>query len=706
MGLRNRTKVRLAMVGLAVATLAVYANSFRGPFVFDDLLSIPQNSTIHGLASALKPPSGGETVTGRPILNLSFALNYAISGEQVWSYHAVNWLIHALAGLTLFGIVRRTVRGEGAFFCAVAAALLWLVHPLQTESVTYIVQRAESLMGLFYLFTLYAFVRGAEAPAARGERGGVWFALSVGACLAGMGTKEVMVSAPVIVLLYDRTFLAGSFREAWRRRGPVHGALLLTWIPLAMWVAGAPNRGGTSGWGVGVGFGQYWATQFQAVMHYLWLAVWPRTLIADYGVRWVRSAGEVVPYALGVGVILVVTVGLIFWRTGKGEARVESGTAGVGALGYRANGCWGLGFLGVWFFAILAPTSLVPGMRQTLAEHRMYLALAPVVVLVVLAVWRWLGRRGVWVVAAAAIGLGCATFQRNDVYRSEMALWRDTVTKRPGNAAAHNNYGNVLSAQGQPTDALAQYEEALKIDPQYVDAWADEGNALVKLERPAEAIPRYEAALQIKPNLADVETGLGNAYAAAGRDPEAAEHYGSALRIDPNYTDAGNDLGLSLMRMGHPREAEGAFEAILRLKPLSPDVENNLGNALLATGDNSGAILHFQRALKMRPDFAPAHNNLGNAFRAADRQTEAIGEYEAAIKLLPYDAGIQNNLGISLLMAGRASEAIDRFEQVLRMNPNDGQVHRNLAIALASVGRNDEAEEQDAAAKRLGVEGP
>ena len=193
-----------------------------------------------------------------------------------------NLAIHYLAGLALFGIVRRTLarrKDPAAALIAFSAALVWALHPLQTESVTYIIQRAESLMGLFYLVTLYCFIRGAEADG----RQRPWFALCVAACLLGMATKEVMVSAPLIVLLYDRTFVAGSFREAWRRRWGLHAALAATWLPLAGLVAGAGwDRSGTSGFNSDVTPWAYWLTQFEAVTRYLWLSVWQKRTACLY----------------------------------------------------------------------------------------------------------------------------------------------------------------------------------------------------------------------------------------------------------------------------------------------------------------------------------------------------------------------------------------------------------------------------------------
>ena len=383
---------------IVAATIAAYHNSFSVPFVFDDGPAIVENSTLRHLWppwTALSPPHGqGLTVEGRPLLNFSLALNYAIGGTSSQGYHVVNLIIHALAALTLFGLVRRTLsalNSQLSTSVALATALLWAVHPLQTESVTYVVQRTESLMGLLYLLTLYAFVRG-------------WFAVSLAACLLGMATKEVMVSAPLMVLLYDRTFVAGSFRAAWRQRGKFHLGLASTWIVLGLLVLGAGNRGGTIGASAGVTWWQYAMCQSRAVIHYLQLALWPDPLIFDYGPDFVMLR-EIAPYALLFGALLALTA-FALWRRPA------------------------LGFLGAWFFVILAPTSsVVGGTRQMLAEHRMYLSLAAVVVLVVLGAHTWLGRRAGWWFAALAVALGTTTIRRNHDYRSELALYTDTVAK-------------------------------------------------------------------------------------------------------------------------------------------------------------------------------------------------------------------------------------------------------------------------------------
>lgn len=228
----SRARIALAGGVLALAALAVYANSLACPFVFDDQPTIVSNPSIRHLwplRDVLWPPASGGGAAGRPLLNLALALNYAAGGLDVRGYHAVDVLLHALVALVLFGVVRRTLEfgscrsllaGESAgesrassllhseaLLPAFTAALLWAVHPLLTESVVLAVNRAELLAALFYLLTLYGFIRGVASRTTSGR----WLAVSVGACLLGMASKEWMVSAPLLVLLYDRTFVAGSF---------------------------------------------------------------------------------------------------------------------------------------------------------------------------------------------------------------------------------------------------------------------------------------------------------------------------------------------------------------------------------------------------------------------------------------------------------------------------------------------------------------
>jgi tetratricopeptide (TPR) repeat protein len=704
-----------------LAALVAYQNSFSGVFVFDDQWSITENLTIRHLWPvwrALWPPAdSGLTVSGRPVLNFSLAVNFAISGKNVWSYHALNLGIHVFAGLALFGVVRRTLAGTaGAQAClprrsqpasrqsdatllALAIALLWTLHPLQTESVTYVIQRSESLMGLCYLLTLYCFIRGIECLQSRDNRAGapaalqgichltddivsrrsgrIWFALSVMACLLGMGCKEVMVTAPLMVLLYDRTFVAGSFRSAWKQRPELYLWLAATWIPLGGLVASTGgNRGGTSGVVVGVSPWAYWLTQFEAIPRYLGLSFWPHPLVFDYGTFWFPGIGAVIPEAVIVLVLVTMTaVALRRWPAA--------------------------GFLGCWFFAILGPTSLTPGTIQMIVEHRMYLPLAAVVMLAVMTMHRWLGRYAIAASAAIALAFAWLTVTRNRDYRSELALWDATVAQRPRNARAQSNLGRALFAQDRTSEAIRHYEAALHLDPKAVEAHYNLGLAQVQRGRMAEAAAQFAEAIRYEPRLPHAHFELGLTLMQLGRIPEAMAQFSETLTLKPDAAEAHCNLGICLAEAGRFPEAVAHYEDALRLDPNHAEAECNLAAALFRLSRIPEAIRHAERSLVIKPDQDQAHFNLGLIMAATGRRPEAAAHYEAALKLKPGNAVAQLNLGITLAQMGRSAEALPHLEQAARLQPDLAETHCNLGICLAVTGRLPEAVEQYEQALRL-----
>jgi len=649
--MESRARI-LWMAGLIVlAAIAAYANSFSGAFVYDDVDAILANPTLRHFSTAFAPPEGA-TVSGRPVLNFSLALSHALSGQSTWGFHGLNLLIHALAGLTLFGIVRRTLglrglrritgRVDSCVSIAFAVALLWAVHPLQTESVTYIVQRAESLAGLFYLLTLYCFIRGDE------RKGRIWYALSVASCLLGMATKEVMVTAPVIVFLFDRTFISGSFREAWRRHRLPHLALASTWALLGrLIVTTGGNRGGTVGFGIGVHWWEYALTQFQAITRYLELCVWPSPLSFNYGTFWVRGAGEVLPYAIFVLALAAATVIALVRRPA-------------------------LGFLGAWFFVILAPTSsIIPGSTEMIVEHRMYLPLAAVVVLVLIALSQAVSRVPFLAVCGACAALCCAlTARRNQDYRSGEALWRDTVSKHSGNPYAHINLGGALFEGGKFAEAQTEAEAAIRLQPELAEAHVNLGNSLLAAGKTQESMAEYTRAVELKPTYAIAHLGMGNAWYQMQRYSEAADQYSEAASLKPGYAVAQCSWGNALAHEGRLEEAILRFKAALRLDPGYADASVNLAGALTQAGRLGDAIAQYQETLRIKPDYAEAHYALGLALNQSSRLPEAIAHFERAVELKPSYAEAHYNLGLILRAMGHTQEAAAHFAIARQLRPD------------------------------------
>ena len=469
--------VHRVALGLALLTALAYLDSFAGLYLFDDGGAIIDNPTIRHFSTALAPIPNGTPVSGRPLVNLTFALNYAISALAVWSYHSLNLAIHLLAALALFGLVRRTLLlpdidprfRAAALEIAATVAALWAVHPLQTEAVSYLSQRAEALMGLFYLLTLYAFARSVE-NAPNPTR---WRVLAVVACLAGMASKEVMVSAPLMVLLHDRTFCAGSFTSALRRRTGFYLALAATWLLLIAEMIQVGSRGGAVGPGLKIDSWHYALTSCHAIALYLGLVFWPHPLIFDYGTTTAASLRAVAPEAVLVLALVVLTIVLITKRSA-------------------------FGFIGAWFFAILAPSSsIVPLAKQTIAEHRMYLPLAAVILLVVLAVHAVCGRARLAVLLA--LPLFVLTLSRNAEYVNGLTIWSSSVAHYPDNPRAHINLGDAYVNAGQPQLGAAQFRLALQLDPRLPEAHNNLGVVEAGLGETAAARADYLAALRLAP---------------------------------------------------------------------------------------------------------------------------------------------------------------------------------------------------------------
>ena len=669
---RSRAWVLASAAVLVAAGALAYRHSFGVPLVYDDLDAILGNPSIRHLwppGTVLLGAPGETTVGGRPLANLTLAFNYALGGTAVGGYHAFNLAVHLLAAAALFGLVRRTLarRPEPALSAhalplALGAALLWVLHPLATESVTYVVQRVESLMGLWYLVTLYAFARSLGSP-----RPAAWRAAAVAACFLGMATKEVMVTAPLLVLLYDRTFAAGSFRQAWRERGRFYLALASSWILLGALVMGTGgNRRGSAGFNVGVSVPGYWLAQLEAVGRYLGLALWPRPLVFEYGSFPADRAAVLVPCALVTAALVVLTL-----------------------LALRRRPA--LGFLGAAFLLVLAPSSVVPVATQTMAEHRMYLPLAAVCVAAVLALHAVAGRAAGAAVGLLAVALGFATAARNEVYRTDLSLWSDTVQKRPGNANARNNLGLALFRSGDPKGAIRQYEAALQIAPSYPGALSNLGNALRQDNQPGRAIDAYTAALRLEPNYAPAEFNLASALADAGRETEAIAHYETALQLSPGDPRGHFGLAVALQRDHHPEHAEREFAAAVQLDPSIAEAHERLGVLLCAAGRGDEGIAQLREAVRLRPGSAPAHFDLANALIATRDLPGAESELEEALQLDPGLAPASTNLGIILFRTGHPTEGLARIEAAIRMRPDLVDAHFARAMALLQSGRRAEA---------------
>ncbi len=594
---------------IVVVGVAVYWNGLNGPLVWDDDPAIVTNQTIRSvlpLSGSLSPPVE-TSVAGRPIVNLSLAFNYAMGGLNETGYHVWNLAVLMACAALLFGIVARTLaaqhyaRGGAADAVALVAALTWLVHPLLSETVDYVTQRTESMMGLFFLLTLYAAIR-----ARRQRHSTAWQIVCVVSCALGMATKESMAVAPLAVLLYDRVFEFGSMREAVTARGWLYAGLAATWVELGavMWRWPRSTVGLTT-----VGPWTYLLNQAEMIARYLGLAVWPRSLVLDYGLPRALTVRDVVPQALLLLLMLAGTaIALVRWPP--------------------------FGFLGAMFFLTLAPTSsIVPIASEVGSERRMFLPLAALVVLVVTLAWVGLGRmRARWpawfpgfsnaAVCAAVVvvaALGIRTVYRNAEYATPISLWESVVARRPQGRARFALATELITA-GRHDEAIAQLREAVD---DYPDARAGLGTELFFQRQTLEAIDVLDAFVRARPTLPNripARIMLGEALVSENRLDEGASQFKAVLDLDPDngaarqgLVKANRNRAARLLEQGNPTQAAVQAREALSIDPGDADSHNLLGVALASQGQFAEAVAEFRQVLQIDPKHPSAGNNMARA---------------------------------------------------------------------------------------------
>lgn len=754
----------LLLLGLAgvliLLTCAAYANSFQGRFVYDDTKWIQQMSVDriqHPIKSILK--------ARRPVVDATLSINYSVADMQPaprnmtvreipspWSYHLVNLIVHLLAGLTLFGLVRRTIRigpfsapvKQSAHWFAFCIALLWMLHPLQTQSVTYIIQRAESLMGLFYLLTLYCLLRFSTSK--DGAPRIVWLICIFLAAVLGMGSKGVMITVPIVALIYDRIFLARDWQEVFDKRWMAHGLILLSLFVLMMsgvfkGVLKSDSRSATVGFAMSnkkrtdyILPSEYLLTEAHVIPRYLKLSVLPIDQALDYKMDKIDphklSTGELFKQSLLPGLLVLALLG-----------------ATVVALLRKP---W-LGFVGVWFFVILAPTSTFIPIRDPIYEHRMYLSLAAVIALFVIALI-WLVRKfgaeslkgvvgpvcaGVCLLPAAAFGY--LTHQRNALYHDPILLWADNVAKVPDNWRARNNLAKQLldRADEHPEyvdEAISQLKAAVRIDPRFVNGWYNLGNAYSKnAQLKEDAAQRLQADKSLDPQrLDDLETLALSLY------DKAADAYRHALEVNPSNTEShimiGNaftDKTTLLLARGKTAEAIRELErAAVAFETAAPTARRNttndrtlksrayynLGNTYNRLFEIKGAepsLLSkareaYQHALEVLPSHLSARVGIGLAFAREGDYKRAHGQDPTSDynqSLVWFDEGLKHGppaneektalyqCGRSLIKLGKYEQATTYFHALVKRFPGFTPGWYQLADALDRGGKTDDAVE-------------
>ena len=552
----------------------IYANTLHAPFHFDGKANIVENPHIRitDLTWEQLTVVGESPQSNRPVALLSFALNYYIGQYDVTGYHLVNIVIHIGNATLLYLLIHLTlgIRSErfpdpscaaslNRHYIAIFAGMMWLVHPLHTQSVTYILQRMNSMAALFSLLTLLCYVKGrnVQRTGVRSTQGharqvGLWFFGGACSAVLALGSKEMTATLPFFVILYEWYFYQ-ELRWQWVRQhlgwiiGAVVAFILLSYVFL---------RGGNvvakilkTYEGREFTIMERMLTELRVVFHYLSLFLYPHPsrLHLDYDFPLSHSLLQPPTTLLALGAMMAL-VGLAVVLAAKHERLISFGI--------------------VWFLGNLVIESSILGF-ELVYEHRTYLPSMFVSLIVVVLAFRVTkhARVVIGVLSAIVILFSVWTIQRNVVWNDEIVFWTHEVHAAPQSPRAHNNLGNLLMNQERSAEAIPHFRDALRVEPDYVPAHYNLAIMLERHGKPVEAIVHYREVVGLDAQHAGAHNNLGNLLDTQGETAEAIAHYRQAIESSPRYAEAHFNLALTLEALGRTDEAKSHFQEVRRLKP-------------------------------------------------------------------------------------------------------------------------------------------
>jgi tetratricopeptide (TPR) repeat protein len=654
---------------LAAATILVYQKAWQAGYVWDDDIYVTGNKLLtapDGLRRiwfSLDSPS-----QYFPLVYTTFRFEHALWGLNPVGYHWVNILLHAANALLLWRLLR-ALRVPGAWL----AAAIFALHPVQVESVAWITERKNVLMGFFFLFALLCWNNFIEA-----ESRGKWraYALALVFYTLALFSKTTACTLPAALLLI---LWLKERRIGWRRLAQIvpFVALGLGMGLVTIWWE--RYHQGTQGQLFALGLSERILVASRALWFYAGKLFWPAHLAFDYP-RWTVPTGNLADFIWPAALALLAVI-IYFARRKLGRGPEVATIFFVATLSPM------LGFIMLYTFRY-----------SFVADHYQYLASIGPIALIAAGLTTGLhalskhARLFAQILCGALLlSLGAKTWQQCAIYTDLDTLWQATISENPESWMAYNNLGMRLVQTGRVNEGIADYQKALELNPQFAEAYYNLGNAFLRTGRTEEATSAYKKALEIEPRMAAAYSNLAKILLSAGRRVEAIAYLDKALELEPANAAAHNELAGVLLRTGRFDDSIAHYRRAAELDPDDATILTNLGKALAEIGRLDEAIERFQRVVELNPKSAEAHYNLGNAFLYAGRIEEAVDQFNQVLELNPNHAGAHNNLGNILVQLGKLEEALSHYYRALEINPNYAAAHNNLGKALQRMNREEEA---------------
>ncbi|MFA5059166.1 MAG: tetratricopeptide repeat protein [Candidatus Omnitrophota bacterium] len=652
-------RFRTAFWIIVVSAFAAYSRSFWGDFQFDDHAVIVDNPLIKNLDL----PALWEYDRSRFLTNLTFLATYLAFKLNVFGWHLVNLLIHIMTSFFVFLFsfqifqmprIKNAWDEDSSFLISLFTALIFLLHPIQTQAVTYIVQRSTVLAGFFYVATLYFFFKG------KIERNFKLYLWAIVFCFLGMLSKPIIATLPLVVILVQLCFFKDDEPDTgWRERVTFLCFVLpMLAIPLFLFGMGKLTTLVTQSY-LNIPQPSYLFTQFNVMMKYLQLLFVPIGQNLDYDFRIVHNIFEFPTYLSLAGIFL-----LIF----------------IATTSFNKRPLVSFGIF-IFFIALLPDSSIFP-LADVINEHRVYLSCFGFAILLCTILHKFFKDKKAYIgvmVAVVAV-FSVLTYVRNDLWSNGLRFMQDVVAKSPQKSRPHNNLGYFYFSKGKFQEAQAEYLKALSLDPDYFTARYN--LAMVYLEtgniREAEKLLLNLAGQY--PDHSSVCLGLGLVAQKKGDFDAAMDSFNRAISLDKFNASAYAGLGNLYSDAKRTGEAKSALQESLRLDPQNPFAHYNLGNIYFTESNFYEALMSYQQAIQLKPDLADALNNLGNVFFYFGDFQKSIENYEKAISHDPSLAQAYFNLANALYESGRLEESRESARQAVKLYRAQGQTKKAEAI--------------------------
>ncbi|MBF0558288.1 MAG: tetratricopeptide repeat protein [Nitrospirae bacterium] len=618
--LQNSVAVHIACI--AVIVIAVYANTLNAPFQWDEGQHLINNPIVHDLRYFAHPSEARwsdqyDFVVRRYVAFLTFALNYKLHGFSVAGYHIVNIAVHFANAVLVYLLLLLTFRtpamqavdtGDESRWrhsmIALFSALIFAAHPLQTEAVTYVMQRFASLVAFFYLLSLALYVKF-RLGTGRGTLRWTAYAMALLCSILAMKTKENAFTLPFVMALYEFCFFRQDTSGSPSRitifiyLAPFFAVSAI--VPITLMGLNGSAVFSSAAYGAKV-FSQseYLLTQFRVIVTYLSLLILPikQNIYYDYSVSHSLLEPRVVISLLFLASLFTLGVYMARGRRSKPEGQEDRHEQIYKLIGFGI----------LWFFITLSVESSIIPQYMLINEYRAYLPSVGLISGVVAGIFmadKWLHLKNmkfitVMLMLAVAI-LSAAAHRRNATWQDKVKLWEDTARKSPGIAAVHNNLCNNYLESNMPDKALEQCSTAVELKPDYADAHINLGKSLQSLNMRQQAMAQYSLAARLKPDSYEAHYNLGVIYQAMGMFESAMQEYRTAVRIRPYAADVHNNLGILLSIARLPSEAEKEFLIALSLRPDSAESHFNLGLLYRRMGLTEKARGEIMKGLEINP---------------------------------------------------------------------------------------------------------